>query len=346
MQRQILREFAALPSSDDFADGTSHLHISLNVFKNGKFLRYVDMFRNVVLVVAFLFIQGCQVHRRGELTVTCIDVGQGDAVLLAFPNGKVWLVDAGGTPAGDTEAGTDQGHRNVLPVLRAKAIQSLDVVVMTHPDEDHVQGMLAVARHVPVGRVYWNGFQGSRTEQRVRQRFQQRGAHVDVLTAGSMTHVGDVDVHVLSPPVKPILGTRSPENENSIVLLLKYGSKAILLTGDIEAEGEHRLLSGSRHELRNLSLLKVAHHGSDSSSTPEFVRWTHPQTALISCGKRNRYGHPSRDVMNRYERIGTAVYRTDECGMIEWSSNGESEAIATMLPCNDNALRNAQGVLH
>lgn len=304
------------------------------------------MFRNVLLAVILLILQGCQLGGRHELIVTCIDVGQGDSVLLTFPNGKVWLIDAGGTPAGDTEAGIDQGHRNVLPVLRAKAIQSIDVVVMTHPDEDHIQGMLAIARHIPVGRVYWNGFQGSRTEQRVRNHFQNRGTQVEVLTAGSMTHVGDVDVHVLSPPVKPILGTRSPENENSIVLLLKYGSKSILLTGDIESDGERRLLSASRNELRNLSVLKVAHHGSDSSSTPEFVRWTHPETALISCGKRNRYGHPSNDVMKRYESIGTAVYRTDECGMIEWSSNGESEAIATMLPCNENALRNAQGVQH
>lgn len=335
-----------MPTSDDFADGTRDLHISLIVFKNRKFQRYVDMFRKVVLIFAFLIFQGCQVHSRGELTVTSIDVGQGDAVLLAFPNGKVWLVDAGGTPAGDTEAGTDQGHRNVLPVLRAKAIQSLDVVVMTHPDEDHIQGMLAIARHVPVGRVYWNGFQGSRTEQRVRKQFQQRGTRVELLTAGSMTHVGDVDVHVLSPPAKPILGTRSPENENSIVLLLKYGSKTILLTGDVEAAGEQRLLSTSRHVLRNLSLLKVAHHGSDSSSTPEFVRWTHPQIALISCGKRNRYGHPSKDVLKRFERIGTEVYRTDECGMIEWSSNGQTVAISTMLPCNENAPRDAQGVLN
>lgn len=304
------------------------------------------MFRNVLLAVILLILQGCQLGGRHELIVTCIDVGQGDSVLLTFPNGKVWLIDAGGTPAGDTEAGIDQGHRNVLPVLRAKAIQSIDVVVMTHPDEDHIQGMLAIARHIPVGRVYWNGFQGSRTEQRVRNHFENRGTQVEVLTAGSMTNVGDVDVQVLSPPVKPILGTRSPENENSIVLLLKYGSKSILLTGDIESEGERRLLSASRNDLRNLSVLKVAHHGSDSSSTPEFVRWTHPETALISCGKRNRYGHPSNDVMKRYERIGTAVYRTDECGMIEWSSNGESEAIATMLPCNENALRNAQGVQH
>jgi len=304
------------------------------------------MWRNVLLTFILLILQGCQLGGRHELVVTCIDVGQGDAVLLAFPNGKVWLVDAGGTPAGDTEAGIDQGHRNVLPVLRAKAIQSIDVVVMTHPDEDHIQGMLAIARHIPVGRVYWNGFQGSRTEQRVRAQFQHRGTQVETLSAGSMTRVEAVEVNVLSPPVKPILGTRSPENENSIVLLLKYGSKSVLLTGDIEAEGERRLLRASRNVLRNLSVLKVAHHGSDSSSTPEFVRWTNPQTAVISCGKRNRYGHPSKEVLSRYERIGTAVYRTDECGMIEWSSNGETEAIVTMLPCNENALRNAQGVLH
>ncbi|MFM7186399.1 MAG: ComEC/Rec2 family competence protein [Armatimonadota bacterium] len=300
----------------------------------------------MILILLLVVVQGCQDYRKSELTVTCIDVGQGDAVLLSFPNGKDWLVDAGGTPAGDTDAGIDPGHRNVLPVLRAKAIQSLDVVVMTHPDEDHTQGMLAVARHVPVGCVYWNGFQGSLTEQRVRKQFQKLGTRVELLTAGNMTHVGGVDVHVLSPPLKPILGTRSPENENSIVLLLTYLTKSILLTGDVEAVGEQRLLSTSRHELRNLSLLKVAHHGSDSSSTNEFVQWTHPQTALISCGKRNRYGHPSSEVLKRFERIGTKVFRTDDCGMIEWTTDGTSETVSTMLPCNENAPRNAQGGLH
>jgi competence protein ComEC len=163
-------------------------------------------------------------------------VGQGDAVLVAFPNGKHWLIDAGGNPAGDTEAGIDPGHRNVLPVLRAKAIQSLDVVVMTHPDEDHVQGMLAVARHIPVGRVYWNGFEGSRTEQRVRAKFAQKGTTVEAVSVGSRTLVGDVEVAVMSPPLSPIMGTRSPENENSVILLITYRGKSMLLTGDVEAE--------------------------------------------------------------------------------------------------------------
>ena len=261
-----------------------------------------------------------------------------------FSNGKHWLIDAGGNPAGDTEAGIDPGHRNVLPVLRAKAIQSLDVVVMTHPDEDHVQGMLAVARHIPVGRVYWNGFEGSRTEQRVRTKFTQKGTSVDAISVGSRTLVGDVEVAVLSPPLSPIMGTRSPENENSVVLLIRYKDKSILLTGDVEEEGERELLRSAQSELNGISLVKVAHHGSDSSSTPEFVRRTRPGVAFISCGKRNRYGHPSLDVIKRLERVGTQIYRTDQCGMLEWSSDGHSEAVSTMLPCNENALRAAQGV--
>ena len=302
------------------------------------------MFRIIFLcfvISAVTVLAGCR-HR--ALTVTCIDVGQGDAVLVAFPNGKHWLIDAGGNPAGDTEAGIDPGHRNVLPVLRAKAIQSIDVVVMTHPDEDHVQGMLAVARHIPVGRVYWNGFEGSRTEQRVRAKFAQKGTTVEAVSVGSRTLVGDVEVAVMSPPLSPIMGTRSPENENSVILLITYRDKLILLTGDVEAEGERELLRSAQSELTGISLLKVAHHGSDSSSTPEFVRRTRPGIAFVSCGKRNRYGHPSIDVMKRFERVGTQLYRTDQCGMLEWTSDGHSEAVTTMLPCNENALRGAQGV--
>lgn len=297
------------------------------------------MQRIFLFIIAFVLLPSCQQPKDRVLTVTSIDVGQGDAALVTFPNGKVWLIDAGGNPAGDTEAGIDPGHRNVLPVLRAKAIQALDCVVMTHPDEDHIQGMLAVARHIPVRCVYWNGFQGSRVEQRVRQVFQLRGSIVSTLCSGNQTTVGNASVQVLGPPSTPILGTRSPENENSIVLLIRFGAKSILLTGDIESTGERKLLTSARDDLTNLSLLKVAHHGSESSSTPEFVRWAHPQTAFISCGKRNRYGHPSLEVLQRFARAGTQVYRTDECGMLEWTTDGENEWVSTYLPCNANALR-------
>jgi len=298
----------------------------------------------IILIFLIITLPSCAFQKNRELTVTCIDVGQGDAVLISFPNGKTWLVDAGGVPAGDTESGVDPGHRNVLSVLRAKAIQSLDVVVMTHPDEDHVQGMLAVARHVPVGHVYWNGFEGSRTEKNVRRMFKQKGTPISTVNAGSSTKVGDVDLHVISPPLSPILGTRSPENENSIVLMLTYRSKSVLLTGDVEEAGERLMLSRPEIDIRNISLLKVAHHGSDSSSTKDFVRRVHPGTAFISCGRRNRYGHPSADVIQRLERAGAVVYRTDNCGMLAWVTDGQSEAVATMLPCNKNALRGAQGV--
>jgi competence protein ComEC len=204
--------------------------------------------------------------------------------------------------------------------------------------------MLAVARHVPVAQVYWNGFEGSRTEQKVRKQFIQKGTLMNVVKAGDATRVGDVDVSVLSPPTDPILATRSPENENSVILLIRYGTKSILLTGDVEQAGERILIATQGAKIRNISLLKVAHHGSDSSSMRQFVRRTHPGTAFVSCGKRNRYGHPSDDVINRLERVGADVYRTDQCGMLEWMTDGQSEAVATMLPCNKNALREAQGV--
>ena len=298
----------------------------------------------LVLIFLIITLPSCTFQKPSSLTVTCIDVGQGDSLLISFPNGEHWLVDAGGVPAGDTESGVDPGHRNVLSVLRAKAIQSLDVVVMTHPDEDHVQGMLAVARHVPVSQVYWNGFEGSRTEKKVRKEFTQRGTRMNVVKAGDVTRVGDVGVSVLSPPAEPILGTRSPENENSVIMLIRYGTKSILLTGDVEEAGERKLLATFGLEIRNVSLLKVAHHGSDSSSMSDFVRRTRPGIAFVSCGKRNRYGHPSGDVIKRLERVGADVYRTDQCGMLEWMTDGRSEAVATMLPCNKNALREAQGV--
>ena len=284
----------------------------------------------IALLLSLFFCLSCS-KRPGSLFITFVDVGQGDATIMQFPNGVTWLIDAGGRPAGPTETGNDPGHRAVLPVLRALGINSIDTVIMTHPDEDHIQGMLAIARHMRVREVYWNGFTGGETEKKVRDTFTRSGVTVTRAVRGMQTKVGGASIAVLHPREFPLMGTRSPENDNSIVLLVTYISNAILLTGDIEADGELQVCENL--PAQDITLLKVAHHGSKSSTTERFLATFRVRTAVISVGEQNRYGHPNADVLRRLELRSVRTLRTDQCGMIQWRSNGITDVVTTYLPC-------------
>lgn len=286
--------------------------------------------RNLSLFLVVFFCLSCS-KRPQSLTITFVDVGQGDATIIQFPNGVTWLIDAGGRPGGPTETGSDPGHRTVLPVLRALGVNSIDTVIMTHPDEDHIQGMLAIARHIRVREVYWNGFTGGETEMKVRETFTRRGVIVTRATRGMHTNVGGATIAILHPRESPLMGTRSPENDNSIVLLIKYLSNAILLTGDIEADGERQVCENLPPQ--DITLLKVAHHGSKSSTTERFLATFRVRTAVISVGEHNRYGHPNADVLRRLQMRSVRTLRTDQCGMIQWLSNGITDTVTSYLPC-------------
>lgn len=247
----------------------------------------------------------------GQLHVFFLDVGQGDAILIQTPSGRQALIDGGPS---QTALLTQLGRR--MPFWD----RTLDVVVLTHPDHDHIAGLLAVLERYHVGVIVWTpvGIESAEYEQ--WQRLVEReGAVLYRGEAGlRVTLDAGVDMTILWPEAEWLGSAEADVNNASVVARLVYGNVSLLLTGDIGAEAEHRLAADSP-ALRS-TLLKVAHHGSCDSTTAEFLEAVNPQVAIISVGAENLFGHPCAETLRR---LGNAsVYRTDEHGAIEFVSDG------------------------
>jgi competence protein ComEC len=257
---------------------------------------------------------------RGTLVMTALAVGQGDSSLIDLPDGSSILVDAGGVMAG-----ADPGERVVVPSLRARRRDHLDVVVLTHPHPDHFGGLLAVLRAVSVGEIWDTGHASATAAGPVYAEFRREAASRGIPIRGpgelceKPRRYGPAIVRVLAPCPGPVSGWSA--NDNSFVIKLELGVRALLLTGDAEHDAEARLLASHRQEL-GADVLKIGHHGSRTSTTEDFLRAVAPSVATISCGTRNRFGHPAPGVMARLEAAGTRALRTDRNGGIRLSTDG------------------------
>jgi competence protein ComEC len=250
------------------------------------------------------------------LRLTVFDVGQGESMLLEHGSNTI-LVDTGGAPFG---AGIDIGRRVLAPALWARGIKSLDAMLVTHGDPDHLGGAIAVADDFRPQQIW----EGIRLPQHPPWQDLLRAAGrlripVAPLRAGQVLHDRDVQLRVLHPPA-PDWERRRVRNDDSVVLEVVYDDVAILLTGDIGAEVERSiipLLTPSRTRI-----LKVAHHGSRTSSSAALLDAWRPQIAVISCGRGNRFGHPAPEVLDRLRAIGATVLRTDLDGQITIETDG------------------------
>ena len=248
--------------------------------------------------------------------VTWLDVGQGDAIAIRFPDGATWLVDAGRA----WESG-DEGRRTVLPWLRRQGVRSLDWLVTTHPDLDHIGGAGSVLAGIPVRRWGSGGPVGSNDAylDLVAGRGSGRVPHAEALRAGRRLEQGGVAVDVLHPsadwvPRDPY-ASRIPPNEGSAVMLMTMGPCRLLLTGDMGHPAEAALVEALGDSLR-AELLHAGHHGSRHSSSAAFLARVRPAIVIVSAGAGNLYGHPHADALARFDRIGATVYRTDRVGTI------------------------------
>lgn len=246
------------------------------------------------------------------MTVWVFDVGQGDSIFIDAPDMQV-LVDGG---PGDVVL---EKLSSVLPPWD----RSIDVMIATHPHADHVEGLNAVREAYDVGTVYANG------EVYDEPPAVAYALHDDVqaLSAGQSIDLGNGARLDVVWPVALLEGTASSDpNDGSVVMMLTYGDTTMLLTGDVGIEEEGRLAASGL--LHAVDVLKVGHHGSDTSTSVPFVNMLHPTYAVISVGESNDYGHPSSLVIDRLVRAGTAVLRTDVDGDVRITSTGADPEVA------------------
>lgn len=265
-----------------------------------------------------------------ELRFTAIDVGQGDCLLLRFPGGDAWLVDGGGTYSGRY----DVGMGTVAPALWALGVDHLDVIVATHRDPDHVGGLASVLKLFHP-RELWSSapLDEDAFSRPLAQAAASRGTKLRLLHSGvHLKKIEGVSIKVLWPP-KEAEGLE--ENERSLVLRLSYGKRSVLLTGDLEKDGERGLVNSG--VILRSDILKVGHHGSRNASSKEFINIVKPSLAVISVGARNHFGLPTPEVLQRLHAAGVRVLRTDMDGQITVSTDGQDLQVETW---KDSAGRN------
>jgi competence protein ComEC len=268
----------------------------------------------------------------GRLEVTVLDVGQGDSIFVAFPDGHTMLVDAGGLPGASyirgMRPGLDVGEDVVSPFLWSHGLKRIDTLVITHAHEDHLGGVPAVLRNFRVGQLWVGRDEDTPLYRRVLAEAQARKVPVSHRLRGETSDWAGVYVNVLWPDSSDPARAR---NDDSLVLLIRDGADSFLLTGDIERAVERSLLTNGDQLATNF--LKVPHHGGKTSSTPAFLDAVHPAIAAISVGEANPFGHPSSDTIDRILAAGSRLYRTDRDGAITATSDGKSIDVRPFLSC-------------
>ena len=285
----------------------------------------------ILILLFFLAVNVCLFA--GELTVTFLDVGQGDSILIQTPNGKTMLIDAGGIPTWKQKEMNyvrDPGEYVVVPYLKANGINKLDCVVGTHADGDHIGGLPAVLREIPAGIVYENGFESESPEyQKLHEVMRMKRIVSSTLRQGMHINIDpSVTFDVLSPPKDFYF---EDSNNNAIVIRMVYGSVSFLFTADMEFEGEYSVLRKYGEQIQS-TILKVGHHGSSTSTSDEFLATVSPEIAIIQVGKYNGFGHPYTGTLAKFNDAGIEVFRTDKVGNIQINTDGNTFGIKTERP--------------
>ena len=273
---------------------------------------------------------------RGVLEVTAIDVGQGDGLFLAFPDGKLMMLDGGGLAAhgSSRKPRIDTGEDVVSPYLWSRSIRRLDAVALSHTHEDHIGGLAAIIDNFRPKEL-WIGAVADTPEWRhLEETAQRRHVRIVRLESGQRFRYGRAGIEVLAPLPDHEPSAEAPNND-SMVLRISYGQRSFVLTGDIERRVERQLVESGT--LQRTDVLKVAHHGSKTSSTEPFLEQVQPAFAVISDGFENQFRFPNREVLDRLDSLHTAVLRTDRDGLVSIRSDGRRLRFETPMSPEERA---------
>jgi competence protein ComEC len=268
-----------------------------------------------------------------DLRITIVDVGQGNAAIVEFPGGKTMMIDGGGFYDNNI---FDVGERIIAPLLWQKKIKTVDTLILTHPDSDHLNGLLYIARHFNVKTVRTNG-EPSQTVgyQEFIKIIHEKNIQTPEFSALNKNfEVDGVNAYIFYPPEDFIERKKNESwrdtNSSSMVIKLEMGEFSCLFTGDIKAKSEAELLSISNDDLESLVLI-APHHGSKTSSTKNFLDSVKPETVIFCAGWNNRFNLPNEQVIKRYRKRDVRIFRTDYNGAVTIRTDGISTRITPFL---------------
>ena len=285
-------------------------------WKRFQSIKAKTVFAILLVLVTFTAIQfdDRELLARNKLTIVSIDVGQGDAYLIKFPNGKTALVDAG-----DATLRFDNGKRVILPLMEKLGVDKIDYAFISHIDSDHYMGVLSLIKEKKIAELYKPELNATKQNDLDFEGILKRNGIPVHHYKHESIKVGNAKLYFLHNDLK--VGDSESSNDNSGVIKLVYGKTSVLFTGDAGIKVEEKYIAKYGGFLKS-DILKVGHHGSKTSSSVDFLQSVSPKYALISAGIMNKFRHPSNDVLDRLRKLHTKILRTDELGASIISSDG------------------------
>ena len=289
------------------------LSSKISLKKNYRYYFLVLLFAVAVLVWYAVFCES-----RAGAEIYFLDVGQGDAAFIEASNGNQVLIDGG----------PDRKVLSELSKVMPFYDHSIDVLIESHPDADHIAGLIEVLKNYKVGAIIEPGtVSDSSVYVELENLIKEKRVKKFILSSGAKIDLGNgAYFDVLLPPAGADTSKMS-SHDGILVLKLYYGNNSFLFTGDMENKMENYLVSTDSAGLKS-DVLKIGHHGSKTSTSELFLGWVQPQYAVISVGKDNKYGHPTQEILDRLVQFKIPILRTDEKGTIEIKTDGENLKVA------------------